>query len=191
MSSKMSSNKIAVFIDYDNIMLNMKTEPPEKLSEEIGYQRMMSWLRGYGEVSLVFVFAPAITIAARIEFFHELGFIPIACPVFRITKQESSSILGGDDFEDYETGETILINKTDDVMIDVAKRTIELMPEISHVCIASADADFTPIAKLVEQMGKRVMIVISSLRASKNFLTLADKGEDDKRMLHLFDPIRE
>lgn len=187
----MTSNKIAVFIDYDNIMLNMKTEPPERLSEELGYQRMMSWIAKYGEISLVFVFAPAITIAARIEFFHKLGFIPIACPVFRTTKKESPSILGGDDFGDYEPGETILINKTDDVMIDVAKRTIELMPDISHVCIASADADFTPIANLVEQIGKKLMIVISSLRASKKFLTLANRGENNKRMLHLFDPIRE
>lgn len=184
-------NKIAVFIDYDNIMLNMKTEPPERLSEELGYQRMMSWLAGHGEVSLVFVFAPAITIAARIEFFHKLGFIPIACPVFRTTKKESLSILGGDNFGEYEPGETILINKTDDVMLDVAKRTIKLMPDISHVCIASADADFTPLAELVKQMGEKVMIVISSLKASKNFLTLASKGENNKRMLHLFNPIRE
>lgn len=187
----MPSDKIAVFIDYDNIKINMKTNPPEKLSEELGYQRMKSWLSEYGEISVVFVFAPAVTIAANIEFFYQLGFVAVACPVFKTTKIESPLLVGEAEFLDYEPEETIPINKTDDIMIDLAQKTINLMPDISHICIASGDHHFIPIAELAKQMGKKVMIVFSNLKPSQKLLTFVDKNDKDKSMLHLFDPIRE
>lgn len=187
----MSLNKIALFIDRDNILINMKTEPPEKLSEGFGYQRMMSWLEQYGEICLKFVFAPAVSTAANIDFFYELGFIPVSCLQYRTSKNKSPSLIGDDEFRQYERDETIVINKTDETMIDVAKRTIDLMPEVSHICIASADADFIPIVEFAHEKGKKVMIAFSSLRASKQLLRLADRDEKGKRMLHLFNPIRE
>jgi len=186
-----NKNKIAVFIDYDNIKINMKTEPPEKLAEKLGYNRMKSWLSDFGEVIAVFVFAPAITISANIEFFYKLGFIPIACPMMP-QKSEEKGILYGVDKESTEVLPPI--NKTDDMLISVAEMIIKIAPDITHICIASADHHFVPIARLAKQEGKKVMLVISSLRPSKELLRFADKNGPnigDTRMIHYFNPIRD
>ena len=186
----MPSNKIAVFIDYDNIKINMKTEPPEKLSEIIGYERLKFWLSQIGEIVVVFIFAPAVTIYANIEFFYKLGFISIACPVFRKTKKENPSLLNDPEFKEYEPEEIISLNTTDEVMIDLAKKIISQMSEITHICIVSADHHFIPIAQLAKAKGKKTMIVFSSYNPSRQLLTFADKNIDGRPMLHFFNPIQ-
>lgn len=184
-------NKIAVFLDYDNIKINMKTEPPEKLSEEIGYKRLMNWLSEFGEVIVVFVFAPAITIAAYIQFFYELDFISVACPVFYRTKKEDPSLLNEIELQEYEPEEIISINKTDDVMIKTAEMVIDNMPDITHICIGSGDGDFLRIAEMAKIKGKKVMIFFSNYRPSRELVAFADKTSVNKPMLYLFNPIRD
>lgn len=184
-----SVNKIAVFIDYDNIRINMKTDPPEKLAEELGYERLKSWLSEIGEITAVFVFAPAVTIYANIEFFYKLGFIPIACPMLPQKSKEKKVLYG---IETDEPEDVPLINKTDEVLIKVAEMIINLTPDITHICIASGDHHFIPVAELTKSQGKKVMIVIANYRPSKELLYFADRDQlTNKRMIHLFNPIRD
>ena len=184
-----TANKIAVFIDYDNIRINMKTEPPEKLAEELGYERLKSWLSKVGEIVGIFVFAPAVTIFANIEFFYKLGFIPIACPMLP-QKGKETKVLYGIEIEESE--ELPPINKTDEVLIKVAETIINLAPDITHICIASGDHHFIPIAELAKRKGKKVMIAISNYRPSKKFIEFADRDQlTNRKMIHLFNPIRD
>lgn len=182
-------NKIAVFIDYDNIKMNMKTNPPEKLAEGLGYERLKSWLSKTGEIVAIFIFAPAVTIFANIEFFYKLGFIPIACPMLPQKVKEERVLYG---IETEKNEELRPINKTDEVLINVAETIINLMPDITHICIASGDHHFIPVAKLAKSRGKKVMIVIGSYRPSKKFLDFADRDQlANRRMIYLFNPIRD
>lgn len=182
------SNRIIAFIDYDNIQMNMKTEPPEKLAETLGYERLKSWLSEIGEVVAIFIFAPAVTISANIEFFYKLGFFPIACPMLPQEGEERKILYG---IEADETEDTPLINKTDEVLVEVAKTIINLAIDITHICIASGDHHFVPIAKLAKNKGKKVILAISNHRPSRDLLSLADINEHGKIMIHMFNPIRD
>lgn len=183
--------QIACFLDYDNIKINMKTEPPEKLSEELGYRRLKSWMLNVGEVVAAFVFAPAVTISANVEFFYRLGFIPIACPMIPQVGKEKRVLYG----IEKETDEMFpLINKTDEVLISVANMIINIAPEITHICIASGDHHFIPVARLAREKGKKVMIAFSNFRPSRDLVRFASKDGPNvasARMLHHFNPIRD
>ncbi len=191
-------NKIAVFIDDDNISMNMKTALPEKFSTELGYKRFKDWLSSFGETALVFVFAPDNSALVKGEFFYKQGFISVSCPI--LMDREEMERREKSDFERMIQGETVevesknppVINTTDETMRKTAKIVIEHMSEITHICIASGDADFIPIVTAAKAKGKKVMIMISGLRSSsKNLLKKANRDERGKKMIHLFNPIRD
>ena len=169
----------------------MRTEPPEKLSEELGYQRLKEWLSTFGEVAATFVFAPAVTVSSHIEFFDQMGFIAVACPVLHVTKKEKPALFFQDEFRPYERDEVIALNKTDDVMIDVGTKMIQLMCGVTHICIASGDHHFIPLAVEAKKLGKKVMFAFSNYKPSRELLTFADRNPNNRRMLHLFNPIRD
>ena len=53
-----NENQIAVFLDSDNIEINMRGGPLERLSIDVGWERFKDWLFSYGNIAFVFAFAP-------------------------------------------------------------------------------------------------------------------------------------
>ncbi|MEK7541028.1 MAG: NYN domain-containing protein [Patescibacteria group bacterium] len=192
--------KIAVFIDNDNIEINMKSEPLEKLSMDIGWERFKIWLSSYGDIAFIFVFAPEDKIRTDGKYFYKQGFIPVSCPI--IINEEERRKRDSEDMElllkegkDREFDPLQLvptINTTDEIMIKTAQELIPIISRITHVCIASGDEDFLPIAKMAKKNGKKIMIMISDYKSpSKELLLQASIGPNGKKMIHLFDPIKE
>lgn len=189
-------NKIAVFIDYDNIEINMKTTPPEKFSRDLGYKRFKEWLSSFGEICVIFIFAPDNSSLVNGEYFYKYGFINISCPILidreKIETDELEHMsLGGRELEFEPSDFAPIINTTDAIMINTAKIVINLMPEITHICIASGDGDFMPIVKMAQAKNKKLMIMIGGFKSSsRDLLKEADRDENNKKMIHIFDPIK-
>ena len=161
---------ILVLVDWSNISFNMDSEPPERFSPTVGFERFLNWLKEEGDIFSVFVFTDKVHGIAYADFFYQLGFYTIVCP--RINT---------------ERGE---IDTTDETLRKFGELMIENAPEITHLCIASGDYDFIGLARKAKLTGKKVMIMAADYKSlSDEFAKIADKDESGKPMIHIFHPI--
>ncbi|OGZ63263.1 MAG: hypothetical protein A3C58_00285 [Candidatus Staskawiczbacteria bacterium RIFCSPHIGHO2_02_FULL_34_10] len=195
-----NENQIAVFLDSDNIEINMRGGPLERLSIDVGWERFKDWLFSYGNIAFVFAFAPEDKIRIDGKSFYRHGFIPVSCPIL-IDEKESKKrdledielLLNEGKNREFDPVKPVpVINTTDELMIRTAKELIPKMPCLTHICIASGDGDFMPIVEIARQYGKKIMIMIGDYKSpSKELLRQANKGPNGKKMIYLFNPIKD
>lgn len=189
------SHRIIAFIDDDNISVNQKTDPPERFNDELGFVRFKDWLSSFGEVIAIFVFAPATATYVRGEMFYKLGFVPISCPKVlkhqEETRQDYEKYLKDEEF----TAKDIQVHTedtTDQILIRLGELIVNNMLNVTHICIASGDGHFVPLANLARKNGKKVMTMIASVRsASRELIKATDRDPAGKRMIYIFNPIRD
>lgn len=169
------ANKILLVIDWDNLASNMIASV-RNYSLAKGFKRLVEQLTQVGELSVVFVFGPPDSISKDLRAFHDEGFWPIPCP--RETEKR--------------TGDSIDV--VDSKIVAFVRDMLELMPDLTHICIGSGDGDFIkPLVKVSKRRGKKIMVVSGKLRSlSQELKDLADEHPlTGERMVFLFSPTTE
>lgn len=135
-----SRNKILVLLDLENILLNTNAGPFE-FSLVDGFTKIIRKLGEFGRVVEVFVFGPPSTISINLDSLYQMEFRAIACPRVVVEKTGPKT------------------DTVDSVMIDLGKKMITEMGELTHLCIGSGDRDFLPLVRETERSGLKVIIV--------------------------------
>ncbi len=164
---------VLLLIDFPNLICNAKLPPPEQLSFEKGFDRLVLKIaEDVGRIVGIFVFVPPNLASIWCDLFHKQGFFTIVCPKVRPKRG----------VEEIET--------VDQTMIEFGKKIIPLIPSLTHLCIASGDVDFLPLSKIAAQNGLRTLIVTGSWDSlSKELRESAERTRDGQRKLvYCFSP---
>ena len=175
MFGKKHANKILFVIDWDNLSSNIITGV-QHYSLAKGFERLIGQLTQVGEVAAVFVFGPPDSINKDLRAFHDEGFWPIPCP--RETDKRTHDS----------------VDVVDSKIVTFVRDMLELMPDLTHICIGSGDSDFIkPLVKVGKRRGKKIMVVSGKLRSlSQDLKDLADEHpQTGERMVFLFSPTSE
>jgi hypothetical protein len=160
-----------VFIDWDNIKINMPADSPLNFSMAAGFERMIRQLAKVAPISQVFIFGPPDAINIDLDLLDEQGFCPRPCPKARNKR----------------TGEEI--DTVDPKLMDFAGKMIDRTPELTHICLASGDKHFAPLIRHAKRHGLEVLIVAGSKDSlSRELFDLADKDPEGEKMVYYFSP---
>lgn len=164
-------NKILVLIDWENLMLNSEAPDHESFSISAGFDRIFRQLREIGEIVAIFAFAPLHTLIRQGDTMHEQRFFPVFCP--KVTDK-----LG----KERDT--------TDETIIEFGRKMVPSISGLTHLCIASGDKDFAPLAREAIQKGMKIIIVAGNPRSlSMDLIDLADADPKTKtKMVYTFSP---
>ena len=150
-----------MYVDLDNIATNvLKTDPDSsneaKLTRALD-KAMREIASEFGEIVEVFVFLPPQSSYLWAGMLYELGFIPIDCP--RIKDKHG---------DDQDTVDATLKEK--------GWSLLENFRDLSFLCLASGDQDFSRFLRRVSQKGLKTIVVGASLGSTANALIdVADK----------------
>ena len=165
---------IAFFLDLDNLRSNTDFLT-QKISITGGFDRIQRQIMkdiGDGEISRVFVFAssPHLTSAEQEAFYNQCFYV-IVCP--RIKTKEGNYR----DTVDEQLGEFI-------------KDELNLVPDITHVCLGSGDKDFCRALRKVMRKNIKLIIMAGNISSlSRDLIGLADVNPlTGKKMVYVFSP---
>lgn len=173
----MEERRIIVLLDWKNIMEGVIAEGGEKGPRSFflrkAIKEMLDWLEGIGKVVLVFVFAPPPYININLALFDSFEFVPISC-LSKITSEKGRE------------------DTTDEYIKRYGRKLIENF-DFEVFCLGSGDKDFLPIVEMAKKKSMKIAYVIGNENSLAQVLKeKADihPNQKDKRMIHLFSPIK-
>jgi len=170
--SKEKENLILLLIDLENFTARMDVFSilPQEFPLPDGFTKLKAWLESIGKIFAVFVFVSPHIIGWREveEIFKEDGVFTIVC---------GSKIEG-----------KTAINTTDDKLIELGEKMLEINPNLTHLCLASGDSDFEPLVNKAKELGIKTMIASADLKSlSRRLIALADRFfESGEKMILVF-----
>lgn len=172
--SNRNKKKVLFLIDAENIEKNVGTPMPGRFSRVEGFDRIIKEIaQEVGEILPVFAFCSPQVASLWGEDLDELDFYPVYCPRIK-----------GKDLKERDT--------VDEKLKKFAVEMINAIPDITHLCLGSGDADFIQLVRKAIRKRMKIMIVAGHLTSLSNkLIKLADKDSAGKRMIYLFSPTED
>lgn len=167
--SKQRWNKILVLIDWSNLVINL---PPNKPILTAAWDRIQQQISREleGEIIGVFIFVPPHLTSTEAETFYKEGFIIVYCPKIK-------------------TKDRVEKDTTDETMIELGRKLISQIPDLTHLCLGSGDKDFGPLAREAIRKGLKILVVAGDLRSlSSELIQLADGKPGGGKMVFILSP---
>lgn len=167
-------HRMMFFLDLDNLRTNTAFLEARQISLIAGLDRLQRQIIQDidGEIVRVYVFAssPHLTYTEA-EAFYKQGFYVLVCP--RIKTKAG---------EDEDT--------VDEQLMEFLKEEIDLVPDLTHICLGSGDKHFCRALRKALRKGIKLIIVAGDLSSlSQDLIDVADVNpRTGKKMTYVFSP---